>query len=435
MMTRDPASLSPGEPMPLTRRSFLQQTPAAAALLALPAATYRAALSADAPPSDTVRVAFVGVGPQGMANLKALAGQKRVTVAAVCDVDKTRVAKAAADVEKLMRPAPGTASDYRSLLDRKDVDAVCVATPDHWHALQTIAACRAGKDVYCEKPLSLTIAEGRRMVAAAREGKRVVQTGSQQRSDDKFRTACELVRSGAVGKVHTVKVGLPKVNFKGPAVADSAPPADLDYDTWVGPAPMRPYNANRVHYLFRFFWDYSGGQQTNFGAHHLDIAQWGLGRDDTGPVSAEAEARFHKDKWFEVPEWTRITYKYADGVTMLCGQDYPAGTKFVGDKGSILVVRGKLTASAPEVLKHAVTVKLDDSRSHHGNWLDCVRTRKNPVADVEIGHRSATVCHLGNLAVRTGRKVAWDPAKEAVVGDSEAAKLVDKAYRAPWDKA
>ena len=421
--------------MTLSRRSFLQQTPAAAALLALPAATYRAALSADAPPSDTVRLAHVGVGLQGMANLKALAGQKRTSIVAVCDVDKDHLAKCVAEVEKLKRPAPDAAADYRTLLDRKDIDAVVVVTPDHWHALQTIHACKAGKDVYCEKPLSLTIAEGRRMVQAARDNKRVVQTGSHQRSDDKFRTACELVRSGAVGKVHTVKVGLPKVNFSGPAVPDSAPPAELDYDRWVGPAPLKPYNAKHVHYLFRFFWDYSGGQQTNFGAHHLDIAQWGLGADDTGPVSAEAQARFHKDHWFEVPEWTKITYKYADGVTMLCGQDYPAGTEFIGDKGSILVVRGKLTATPDGLLKHPVTVKLEKSGSHHANWLDCIRTRKNPVADVEIGHRSATVCHLGNLAVRSGKKGTWDPAKEQVVGDAEVAKMVDKAYRSPWGKA
>jgi len=323
------------------------------------------------------------------------------------------------------------------LLDRKDIDAVLITTPDHWHALQTVNACQAGKDVYCEKPLTLTIAEGRAMVNAARKHNRVVQTGSQQRSAKEFRTACEMVRGGAIGKVKNVLVGLPGVNFKPPGVPDSAPPAELNYDLWLGPAPQRPYNEKRVHYLFRFFWDYSGGQQTNFGAHHLDIAQWGLDMDNSGPVSAEAKARFNKEGWYEVPEWTEINYRYASGVTMVCGQDQPGGTTFEGEKGVIHVNRGKLEVRINgEKLAPAkypkVDVKLYASDNHHKNWLDCIKSRAKPICDVEIGHRSATVCHLGNIAVRTGQAIAWDPEKEQIINNPEAAKMVEKAYRAPW---
>ena len=385
-----------------------------------------------APAKGGLRVGVIGVGNQGKGNM----GRHAKNVVAVCEVDKTRLAAAAAAVEKASGKAPATFGDHRKMLEMKDLDAVVITTPDHWHALQTIHACQAGKDVYCEKPLSLTIAEGRAMVAAARKHGRVVQTGSQQRSDAKFRLACELVRNGRIGKIKTVKVGIPGVNFKGPAVADSDPPAELDYDTWLGPAPQRPYNAKRVHYLFRFFWDYSGGQLTNFGAHHLDIAQWGLGMDESGPVSAEAvSARYHKDKWFEVPEFCEIKYEYAGGVTMLCGQGQKGGTTFEGTDGWIYVARGKIEASKPEILKEPLTdkdVRLYVSGNHHGDWLDCIKSRKNPICDVEIGHRSATVCHLGNIALRAGRKITWDPAKEQIVGDTEAAAMVERPYRAPW---
>ena len=238
-------------------------------------------------------------------------------IIAVCDVDKEHGGKAKERVEKAGVKSCAVFGDYRKLLEMKEVDAVVVSTPDHWHALPTIHACEAGKDVYTEKPLSLTVAEGRAMVQAARKHKRIVQTGSQQRSDAKFRLGCELVRNGHIGMVHTVRVGIPGVNFKGPAVADSEPPAELDYETWLGPAPMKPYNKLHVHYNFRFFWDYSGGQMTNWGAHHLDIAQWGLGMDDSGPVTVEGKGQFQKDKWYEVPEKFEIVYKYANGVTDL----------------------------------------------------------------------------------------------------------------------
>jgi predicted dehydrogenase len=423
----------------VTRRAFLRSSAAGGALLALPAATYRAALLAEDRPSETVRIGCIGVGGQGRGNMNAV----KKHVVAVCDVDSGHVASAAKMLEK-GATKPLTAGDYRRLLESKDIDAVLVSTPDHWHALITVDACQAGKDVYCEKPLTLTVAEGRAMVKAARDNKRVVQTGSQQRSAKEFRHACELVRNGALGKLREVKVGLPGPNWIDRAkkpVPDSDPPAALDYDRWLGPAPQRPYNANRVHYLFRFFWDYSGGQQTNFGAHDLDIAQWALGMDESGPTTIEGTATFNKDKWFETPETAKQTFTYANGVPVRCtlGRGgYPGGVTFEGEKGTIHVRRGSITVTlggekVPDPYKLPTgDVKLSVSGNHHQNWLECVKTRKPPICDVEIGHRSATVCHLGNIAIRTGRKITWDPKAEQIVGDKEAAAMLTKEYRKPY---
>ena len=420
----------------LSRRSFLR---AAGSFTAASGVTYLfpgLALSAraedpPAPPSEQVRIACIGVGRQGNANLRGFVKN----CVAVCDVDKTHLAAAAASVEKERGKAPVAEADYRKILERKDVDAVVVSTPDHWHALVTVDACNAGKDVYCEKPLTHSVVEGRAIVQAARRNKRIVQTGSQQRSDAKFRLACELVRSGRLGQVKEVRVGLPGPNFDGPPVADSAPPAALDYDLWLGPAPQRPYNEKRVHYLFRFFWDYSGGQQTNWGAHHLDITQWALGMDESGPVSIAGKARYHNAKWFEVPEWTEIVYEYASGVRVVCTQSAAHGCTFIGEKGQIYVNRGKLESNPGEIIKEPLKetdVHLYASGNHHKNWLDCIKSRKLPICDAEIGHRSATVCHLGNIAIRTGRKITWDAAKEQIVGDKEANEMLTKSYRKPW---
>ncbi|AMV37448.1 Gfo/Idh/MocA family protein [Planctomyces sp. SH-PL62] len=385
---------------------------------------------------ERIRLGFIGVGRQGTSNLRDFLKQEGVEVVALADVDSGHLADAARVVEKA-GGKPATFGDYRKLLEDRSIDGVVVSTPDHWHALATADACVAGKDVYCEKPLSLTVAEGRRMVDVARAAGRVVQTGSQQRSEEGFRRACELVRNGRIGKVKEVRVLLPRVNFDGPAVADSTPPPELDYDFWLGPAPHRPYNAKRVHYLFRFFWDYSGGQMTNFGAHHLDIAQWGLGRDESGPVAVEATARFNKDGWFEVAETSRIVYTYDDGVRIVCLQGEGKGhsVQFEGEKGTIGVSRGSISADPKEILEDRPgegDVHLYVSTNHHRNWLDCIKTREKPVCDVAIGHRSATVCHLGNIAIRAGRKIAWDPKAETIVGDDEAAAMLSRPYRAPW---
>jgi predicted dehydrogenase len=422
--------MSNHKPRP-SRRDFLRAGGAVFATRML-SGRAPAVLAAGEPPSEQIRIGCIGVGNQGSGNLKKVMQH----VVAVCEVDKNRLDAAAAQVKKSTGRDCAAYGDYRQLLDRKDIDAVVVTTPDHWHALPTIHACQAGKDVYCEKPLTLFIAEGQAMVAAARKHGRIVQTGSQQRSDARFRLACALVRSGRIGKVHTVKCGISDVNFKGPAVPNSAPPSELDYEMWQGPAPAHPYNEKHVHYNFRFFWDYSGGQQTNWGAHHLDIAQWGLGMDDSGPVSIEGTARYEPSGMYEVPMWSHVVYKYGNGVTMYCGHDYKGGTLFEGDRGTIFVNRKELIATPSDIAElplGASDVHLYESKNHFGNWLECIKTRKAPICEVAIGHRSATVCHLGNIAIRTGRKITWDPASEAINGDSEAAALANRPYRAPWE--
>lgn len=425
-----------------SRRDFLA---ASAGLLAVPAGIYRNSLMAADAPSERVRVGMIGVGNQGgPGNNMKYFGKN---IVAVCDVDTNYIARAGAFQEKNGQQKPATFGDFRKLLDAKDIDAVVVTVPDQWHMTMTVMACAAGKHVYCEKPLTLVIAEGPKMVAAARDHKKVVQTGSMQRSGREFETAVDLVRKGAVGKVHTVNVGLPKPNWsnyqvaKGGAermpVPDAKPPAELNWDLWIGPAPERAYNAQRVHYLFRFFWDYSGGQQTNFGAHHLDIAQWGLGMDESGPVQVEGKAVYHPKGYYETPDTTEIKYTYANGVTMNCAQGgkYGGGTEFIGDKGSLFVGRGKMTASNPEILKGVEWKEKPGQSSnikHVQNFFDCIKSGKLPAADVAIGHRSATVCHLGNIACRLGKKLTWDPVKETFVGDAEAAKMLTKEYRKPW---
>jgi predicted dehydrogenase len=448
----------------VSRRQFLQASAAASAVFAAPLIIPQRAFGAN----ERENLGFIGCKNRGMQNMEGFSivgrspGRLQTNCAAVCDVD-TKVVAAAVKAVEATGHKPSTFGDYRRLLDRKDIDAVVASVPDHWHALMTIDACRAGKDVYCEKPLTLFVTEGRRMVEVARAGGRIVQTGSQQRSDDRFRQACELARNGKLGKLHTLVVGLPRPNHATTREPDGDPPSELDYDMWLGPAPLRPYNKNHVHYNFRFFWDYSGGQMTNFGAHHLDIAQWGLGMDDSGPVSIEGSATYPKDKDLcEVTETCKITYAYANGVKVILVQpqrpnrrrDEPAETKpptleaalkapaggviFYGDKGTVLVDRQQILADPPELLKTEFgsgDTRLYVSKNHYEDFLNSIKSRAKPICDVEIGHRSATVCHLGNIAVRLGRKFQWDPAKEQIIGDAEAAAMLSRRYREPWKLA
>ncbi len=415
-----------------TRRDFLKTSAAAAGAVAVPYFVPMSAFGAN----EQINTGHIGLGGQGRGNLRGFSNQ----AIALCDVDAAHLDRATKEVSKRGRDVKGY-SDYRELLDRKDIDAVVISTPDHWHAITAIHAMQAGKDVYCEKPLTLTIVEGRKMVEAARENKRVLQTGSQQRSAGNFRYACELVRSGRIGKLHTVLAGIAGANhpFKNGTVPDSDPPENLDYNMWLGPAPFRPYNQKRVHYNFRFFWDYSGGQMTNWGAHHIDIAHWGMGMDASGPLEIEAEkVGFHPKKWHDVTESVRINYKYPGDITMIVGQgqkDISMGTTFIGDKGKIYVNRGKLTSDPGDIIKEPIgdnDVSLYQSKNHHADFLSCIKSRQNPICDVEIGHRSATACHLGNIAARLGRKIKWDPKTEQIVDDKEAAPWVDRDHRKPW---
>jgi predicted dehydrogenase len=425
----------------VSRRSFLKRSSVAGGLiLGMSPKSYRATFAAESP-SERVRVGMIGVGNQGgpKNNMKYFLKN----IVAMCDLDKNYLAEASEFLDKQANLTAMLTDDYRRVLDAKDVDAVVVTVPDQWHATMTIDACKAGKDVYCEKPLTLVIDEGKVMIEAARVNGRVVQTGTMQRSGEEFKLAVKLVQQGLLGKISAVNVTLPGPNWidrAGNPVPDSAPPAGFDFDRWLGPAPLRPYNKNRVHYLFRFFWDYSGGQQTNFGAHHLDIAQWGLGMDDSGPVSVEGKATFNPDGWYETPDTTEIQYTYANGVVMTCRQKPGSkgneqGTEFIGEKGSLFVYRGGIKTNPPELLKDITLPKIVSSQAniaHVNDFYDCVKSRKTPVADINIGHRSATVCHLGNIAVRSGKKIQWDPKAQQIIGDPEAAKWQTKEYRKPW---
>src|SRR4051812_16049243 len=419
-------------PLNVSRRQFLLSSTAA---LVVPYIIPRSVFGAN----ERIVTGHVGVGRQGSFNLKKFLDLAEP--AALCDVDKGHLAAAMklAQEDEDPKKCDGY-GDYRRLLDRKDIDAVVVTTPDHWHAPITIHACQAGKDVYCEKPLTLTIAEGRKTVEAARKNNRIVQTGSQQRSEynGMFRLACELVRSGKIGKLQQVLVGIPITNFKGPAIPDSNPPAALDYDFWLGPAPKKPYNEKHVHYNFRFFWDYSGGQMTNFGAHHIDIAQWAMNMDNSGPIAVEGTATYDPEGRYEVTTTCRLNYTYESGVRLILGQgqkDIPQGVTFLGTAGRIFVDRDELNSDPKEIVSTELgdrDVHLYKANGHHQNFLDCMKSRELPICDVEIGHRSATVCHLGNIAQRLGRKIQWDPAAERIVGDDQAAAMLSRPYRSPW---
>jgi predicted dehydrogenase len=322
------------------------------------------------------------------------------------------------------------------LLDRDDIDAVTVTTPDHWHTLIAVAALRAGKDVYCEKPMTLTIHEGQVFARVARKTGRIVQVGTQQRSDPRFRLACELVRNGRIGKITRVETRIGS-NPRHRTDAPSSVPEGLDWDLWLGQAPEVPYIKERCHYNFRWWYEYSGGKVTDWGAHHNDIAQWGLGTDESGPVTIEAATTRvgRSTHAYACPVDFTITYTYADGVTLVCSSKGKNGVMFVGEGGWIFVDRAKIEASDPRLIDEPLphdAIRLHSSPDHIRNFLDCVRTRERPVCDAAIGHRSASVCHLGNIAIRTKQSLRWDPEAEQFLNSDEANAMLSREMRSPW---
>jgi len=383
------------------------------------------------PPSEQIGLGFIGLGGMGRYHLSAFLRRPEVRVVALCDVDRRHLEEAASQVE-----APGlyTTGDFRRLLERADVDAVVIATPDHWHALIAIAAAEAGKDIYCEKPLTLTVAEGRALVQTVRRYGRVFQTGSQQRSDARFRRACELVRNGHIGRLLRISTAIgqgPTTPWEPPG----PPPPELDWDMWLGPAPWQEYTPKRCHYNFRWFYDYSGGKMTDWGAHHNDIAQWALGADHSGPVEVHGRAEYPLEGMYETALRFDVWYRYENGVELHCTSEGRNGVTFEGSNGRIFVTRGAIEGDPPELLDLPAEedpVRLYRSENHHGNWLECLRTRRRPICDVEVGHRSVTVCHLGNIAMRLGRPLRWDPRAERFPGDAEADRLLRRPMRQPW---
>jgi predicted dehydrogenase len=417
---------------PVSRRHFLV---GAAATLGTPYILTSAALgqagSGKAPANSRIVMGQIGIGNQGSGLLGGFMGQRQVQMIAVSDVKPDILDNA---YKRIGSPAGGAHKDFRELLNRADIDAVVMAVPDHWHALMTVMAAQAGKDIYCEKPMSLTVHEGRVMVNEVRHHGRVFQTGSMQRSMGTFQNAVNAVRNGLIGKVKTITIGLPNngqtsLEWGLTRPPESEPPAGFDYDMWLGPAPWRPYNPERVSGNYgggwRYYRDYSGGMMTDWGAHHFDIAQWALNMDNSGPVEVFPAG----SGGFET-----LTYKYADGTTMSLGpRGFPNGVLFKGENGEIFCDRGKVT---PENLRgykpgpHEVDV--NRRRGHFEDWIECIQTRSKPICDVEIGHRSATVCHLGNIAQWTNRAFKWDPQAEQIVGDEAASRWLSRPYRAPW---
>jgi predicted dehydrogenase len=385
-------------------------------------------------PNDQIVMAAIGVGGRGTGIMKEAMRQKGVRFVAVCDVDEEHRNRAAEAVGN------GCAKyhDFRELLARNDLDAVTVGTVDHWHALTSIAAMKSGRDVYCEKPLTLTIAEGQAVVRAARKYDRIFQTGSQQRSDARYRLACELVRNGRIGKVHTVEARIGDNPTGGPFPVVPVPKG-LDWDFWQGPTPDVPFVKERCHQDFRWWYEYSGGKNTDWGAHHNDIAQWGLGTDDTGPVAVTAVGGIPSKEAnaFNCHPHFAITYTYADGTRLITTSDGENGNRFIGDRGWIFVNRERIEASDPKLLEEPLpenAVRLYVSNDHMGNFIDGVRTRKRPICDVAIGHRSVSVCHIGVISLRLGTPLLWDPTAERFHGPaSEAAnKMVAREMRSPW---
>lgn len=438
----------------INRRCFLKTAAAITAGTGVPAwfIEMDEAYAAPAKPlsaNDRPGIALVGCGGQGSGDCGA--AQNFGDVIAVCDLDDTHAEVAAKRFSKNGK-TPEKYSDFRKLMERDDVHAIITGTPDHWHTFVNLLAVKTGKDVYTEKPLTLTIDEGKRLVHAVRQSKRILQVGSQQRSDRNFRLACELTRNGRLGKLEHIIVGLPTGPLEGP-FPEQPVPAGLNWDYYLGQTPVVPYNGHNCHGNFRWWYQFSGGQMTDWGAHHNDIAQWGNGTERSGPVEISGKSLREMIKGgYDTASKYRVDCKYANGVTMTIvdestvtdrnvvgeGKTTPNGVQFIGSDGWIYVARGHISASNEELLSKPLpesAIKLYASSNHMGNFFDCIRSRKEPICDVEIGHRSITVAHLGVISVRMNQPVKWDPAKEHFIGDSarEANKWLTREQRKPYD--
>jgi len=421
----------------ISRRHFVQGSLASLALPTIVPASVLGAPGKTAP-SDRITIGMIGCGKMaGNFHLSQLLKMDDVQMVAVCDVDTTRRKHAQQRVEKAYSADSqyrgcSAYNDFREIITRKDIDAVCIATPDHWHTIPVIEACKAGKDVYCEKPLTLTITEAKRCIDAVRKHKRVFQTGSQQRSNvfGPFRQAAEIIQSGRLGKLErvTVGVGVPSIPCDLPG--EPLEPG-LDWELWLGQAPMREYNSilspRGVHSHFpawRKYIEYSGGGHTDMGAHHYDIAQWAMGMDESGPVEIIPP---------DDPKATSgVKYIYASGVEMTHGG--PSGCTFYGSEGKLRIDRRHLSSDPVSIVKDplgAADVHLFKSPGHHRNWIDCIRSRERPVADVEKGARTVTIIHLGNLAYLHQRRLKWDP-QNWQFQDLADNHLMDRERRDPW---
>lgn len=433
----------------ITRRHFIATT---AAALAVPTIIPASALGKNGRPSPSERivVGIIGWGMMGPGNTQGLMAQKDCQVVAACDLDKRPLQQAVDAINKKYGNTDCQAyHDYREMMARKDIDAIMLAVPDHWHALTATEACRQNKDVYGEKPLARTIAEQQAIVKAVQKHRRIWQTGSWQRSRAEFHKAAEIVRNGLIGRVTHVEVGLPAghADFKKTAdkMKPTDPPPELDYNFWIGPSQMQQYIEARVHMNWRWNYNTGGGQLLDWIGHHCDIAHWGLDFDTTGPMEVEGQGEFPpRDAVWNTATKYRCELKYPKGVTMTIAGGYPEikmGTKWIGTDGWLWVDRGGFEGSKPEwkewkeLPAEVRKVKLYESRDHYRNFLDCVKSRKPTITPVETAHHSAIPGHLGLIAMMTGRRIKWDARKEKIAGDPEASKLLTREYRPPWHLA
>ncbi|MDY0354650.1 MAG: Gfo/Idh/MocA family oxidoreductase [Sedimentisphaerales bacterium] len=423
------------------RRAFLKQTAFAVSSAAIPYFVPSSALgkAGAAAASERITVGFIGTGDHGInMNLKSYLAQPDAQAVAVCDVDPVNLHKAR-DLVNARYGNTGcmTTQDWREIVARPDIDAVMISTPDHWHVPISIAAAKAGKDVQCEKP-TLTVEEGRRLVEIMDRYGRVFQWSTEDRAVDVYHRMCELVRNGRIGNVHTIKVELP-VGPDTPGNPEPMPvPEGFEYDMWLGPAPWAPYTKDRCHWNFRWIFDYSGGMLTDWGAHLLDGAQWGNDTEHTGPVEVEGQGIFCKGGLYDTAREYHLQYTYADGVKLFVDSGEPS-LRFEGSEGWVgnRGWRGKLEASRPAILDSVIGPEeihlYTCPQGEHRNFLDCVKSRQACYFPPEIGQRCFTIAHIGNIAMRLGRKLRWNPQEECFVSDDEANRMLARAARSPWD--
>ena len=392
--------------------------------------------------NDKINVGVIGSGGRGRYHMiECHRHKKNAHVVAICDVNAANRDRAQKMIHEMHEAEDCTAySDFRELLARDDIDAVTITVPDHWHALIAVAAAKAGKHVYSEKPFSYSVAEGRAMVDAIHAAGKTFQHGTQQRSDKNFRLACELARNGYLGDLETIRVGSP-YGHKGGSTVPVDPPEGLDFEFWLGPAPDHAYTAGRCDGTDGNGWyhirDYSGGWMTAWGSHDIDIAHWGGGFDETCPISVEARATFPDEGVYDTAYTWHAECQYANGVKVIYAteDENPHGVRFEGSEGWVFVNRGKLEASKKSLLKTKMRgndIRLAVSDNHFGNFFDCIRSGATTVAPASIANNSTNACHLMNIAIARGKKLEWNPAKEQFVGDDAANTMLARPMRAPW---
>jgi predicted dehydrogenase len=451
----------------MKRRKFISNTmTAAAGTIVIPTIIPSSVIGKN-PPSDKINIGWIGTGRQGRGDIMGTMRFDSAMVVAVSDVDSNRMALGKKLIEDYYNRRSGSSNavsvksfgDYKEMLLDKSIDAVMITTPDHWHSQPAIEAALAGKDIYLEKPTSLTITEGRLLSDVVRRKKIILQVGTQQRSSPQWRIAAELVRNGRIGQLHTVKIGLPG-DPAGPEAPEMPIPKNLNYDMWLGSTPEVYYTEIRVHpqnsVNDRPGWlrceQFGAGMITGWGQHHYDSAAWGMDTELTGPVSVQAVAQFPKSGLWDVHGDFMSVAEYKNGITQMTSGSYPNGVRYEGTEGWIFVTRGAYTATAsdpvvvdrnaksldasdPKILSPLTgsnVIRLYESNSQQGNWLDCIKSRKEPISPVEIGHRACSVCLVVHIAMKLGRKLNWDPDKERFINDDEANSMLTRPQRAPY---